>query len=340
MKLVTFTYDNSQEEGGVLWGGAIYPFRAIHSCLPTTVLGLLEKGEQAWELLRNEFSKIQEGKRDALHYPVDQVQLKAPIPCPPSLRDAYAFRQHVEAARRARNAPMIPEFDMFPVFYFTNHRAVMGPGEVSVMPDHLQKLDFELEVAIVIGKKGRNIPAEKAHEYIFGMCIMNDLSARQLQREEMKLNLGPAKGKDFATVLGPALVTLDELEDRKQPAKPGHTGYVYDLYMRAYVNGEQVSNGNLRDMDWTFEEILERVSYGTWIYPGDIIGSGTVGTGCFLELNGTAKLKDPQAKERWLQPGDEVILEVERLGRLRTVIRVEDTSWSILARKKTPPQST
>src|SRR5205823_9454584 len=152
----------------------------------------------------------------------DSVQILAPVPFPSSCRDAYAFRQHVAAARRNRKVDMIPEFDQYPVFYFTNHHNIKGPGEVYCMPDHLDKLDFELEAAIVIAKHGKNIKAEEADEYIAGLMIMNDLSARRLQSEEMLLNLGPAKGKDFATSTGHWLVTLDELEEFEIPAKENH----------------------------------------------------------------------------------------------------------------------
>jgi len=164
--------------------------------------------------------------------------------------------------------------------------------------------------------------------------IMNDMSARLLQMEEMKLNLGPAKGKDFSTVIGPMLVTPDELEPYRIPAKEGHTGNNYNLKMRCWVNGVQVSEGNMGDMDWTFAEIVERCAYGADILPGDIIGSGTVGTGCFLELNGTGKLNDPNYKEQWLQAGDVVEMEIEGLGRLVNTIVAEDTNFSILAQKK------
>ena len=143
--------------------------------------------------------------------PIEEVQVLAPVPFPGSCRDGYAFRQHVAAARRNRKVPMIPEFDQYPIFYFTNHHSIQGPGDIRCMPDHFEKLDFELEVAIVISKPGRNIRAEEADEYIGGLMIMNDMSARTLQMEEMLLNLGPAKGKDFSTVTGPWLVTLDDL---------------------------------------------------------------------------------------------------------------------------------
>jgi fumarylacetoacetate (FAA) hydrolase len=176
------------------------------------------------------------------------------------------------------------------------------------MPQAMDKLDFELEAAVVIGKPGRNIPAARADEHIFGYMIWNDWSARTLQMEEMKLNLGPAKGKDFANSLGPYLITRDELSPS---ALPGPSGERHNLRMRAWVNGVQVSDGNMKDMTWTFAQILERASYGVTLHPGEVIGSGTVGTGCFLELNGS-KITDNQ----WIQAGEEVILEIEGMGRL------------------------
>ena len=146
------------------------------------------------------------------------------------------------------------------------------------MPDHFDKLDFELEAAIVICRQGRNIPAEEAGSYIGGLMIMNDMSARTLQMEEMKLNLGPAKGKDFSTATGPWLVTLDELAAFETAPKENHRGQNWNLTMTCRVNGQQVSQGNLGDMDWTFAEIIERASYGTDLLPGDVIGSGDLGT--------------------------------------------------------------
>jgi fumarylacetoacetate (FAA) hydrolase len=268
-------------------------------------------------------------------YPVEEASLLAPIPFPTSCRDGYAFRQHVAAARRNRKVPMIPEFDQYPVFYFTNHHSIQGPGEIMCMPDHFHKLDFELEVAIVISKLGRNISAEEADEYIGGLMIMNDLSARTLQSEEMLLNLGPAKGKDFATAIGPYLVTLDELEEFEVPAKENHVGKAWNLNMKCSINGVQVSAGNLSDMDWTFAELIERASYGATLYPGDIIGSGTVGTGCFLELNGTGKLNDEYYAEQWLKEGDVIEMEVEVLGTLINTIVKEDSDFSIIEKKKT-----
>ena len=152
--------------------------------------------------------------------------------------------------------------------------------------------------------------------------------------EEMLLNLGPAKGKDFSTVIGPWLVTLDELYEWEIPCKENHAGKSWNLEMKCWVNGVQVSKGNLGDMDWTFAEIIERASYGVDLYPGDVIGSGTVGTGCFLELNGTGKLNDPNYAERWLQTGDVVEMEIDSLGKLTNTIVAEETDWSILNLKK------
>ena len=227
---------------------------------------------------------------------LEEVKLLAPIPRPNSLRDAYAFRQHVETSRRNRGLEMIKEFDDFPVFYFSNHNAIFGPSDdIQCMPSHFEKLDYELEIAILIGKEGTNVKAENAKEYIAGFMIMNDMSSRGLQMKEMKLNLGPAKGKDFASVLGPYLVTPDELSGNI--INEDDNGCNYDLQMTCSLNGKLLSKGNLKDMAWSFEKIIERVSYGATIYPGDIIGSGTVGTGCLLEINGTNKLKSSDFTE-------------------------------------------
>jgi fumarylacetoacetate (FAA) hydrolase len=266
---------------------------------------------------------------------VDIDTLLAPVPHPTSCRDAYAFRQHVAAARRNRGVDMIPEFDEFPIFYFTNHNAVFGEGEVTIEKDHLHKLDFELEWAAVIGKKGRNIPAEDADKYIAGYTIMNDLSARLLQMEEMKLNLGPAKGKDFATTIGPWLVTPDELKSKKISTPKGNQ---YDLKMKAIHNGKQVSEGNTKDMTYTFAEIIERVSYGVNVHPGDVIGSGTVGTGCYLELNGTwrreAEEKGEDFTPVWLEDCDDIVLEIDGLGTLTNKIKLSGNDLSILEKKR------
>jgi fumarylacetoacetate (FAA) hydrolase len=307
----------------------------LHPDLPGTMSMFLNYWEEAFPIVQAGELMLREGTRTSNKgVPLKDIQLIAPVPLPTSCRDAYAFRQHVAAARKNRKVDMIPEFDQYPIFYFTNHHSITGPGEIRCMPDHFQKLDFELEASIVICKQGRNIKAAEADEYIGGLMIMNDWSARRLQMEEMLLNLGPAKGKDFATSIGPWLVTLDELQSFEIPCKENHTGTSWNLRMQCRVNGKQVSDGNLADMDWTFAEIIERASYGVDLYPGDVIGSGTVGTGCFLELNGTGKLNDPDYPEQWLEPNDEVEMEIDGLGILTNSIVAEDTDFSILGLKK------
>ena len=335
MKLVSYLR-NGHDQLAIVHKDHLHDLDTLSPKLPGRMAIFLKDWDHYYPLAMEAEQKLHEsgdlpiGKIIAL----SEVQLLAPIPHPTSCRDGYAFRQQVAAARRNRKVDMIPEFDQYPIFYFTNHNSIQGPGEVVCMPDHFEKLDFELEAAIVICKKGRNIKAEDADEYIGGLMIMNDLSARRLQMEEMLLNLGPAKGKDFATTIGPWLVTLDELKNMEVNAKQNHVGKSWNLKMTCKVNGIKVSMGNLADMDWTFAEIIERVSYGVDVFPGDVIGSGTVGTGCFLELNGTGKLNDPNYKEQWLQDKDVVEMEIDQLGLLSNTIIAENTEWSILKRKK------
>ncbi|MET0393053.1 MAG: fumarylacetoacetate hydrolase family protein [Chitinophagaceae bacterium] len=334
MKLVSYIKDE-HEQLGVLVHDTVYDMEVLHPDLPNTMNMFLTYWDDALPVAQAGELMLKEGSRTSNKgMPLKNLQLLAPVPFPGSCRDGYAFRQHVEAARRNRKVEMIPEFDQYPIFYFTNHHGIQGPGDIACMPDHFDKLDFELEAAIVICRNGRNIKAEYADNYIGGLMIMNDMSARTLQMEEMKLNLGPAKGKDFVTVTGPWLVTLDELEAFEIPAKENHVGKSWNLAMKCSVNGVPVSNGNLGDMDWTFAEIIERASYGVNLYPGDVIGSGTVGTGCFLELNGTGKFHDPNYAEQWLQPNDVVEMEIDGLGLLSNTIIAEETDWSILKLKK------
>ena len=228
-----------------------------------------------------------------------------------SFRDAYAFRQHVEAGRRNRGLEMIPEYDEFPVFYFSNPNSIIGPGDIFLEKEYFKKLDFELEIAVIISKKGKNISKSEALDYIAGFTIMNDWSERYIQMKEMKLNLGPAKGKDFGTSIGPYLVTPNELDDVKIESDDGER---YNLQMKAYINDSLVSEDNFKNMTWTFAQIIERASFGTELYPGDIIGSGTCATGCFLELN------QGKSNSKWLKEGDTVRLEIDRLGSLSNKI--------------------
>jgi fumarylacetoacetate (FAA) hydrolase len=220
--------------------------------------------------------------REHAEYRLDDVRLLAPVQNPPSVRDFYAFEQHVKNARAVTGrGEVVPEWYEIPAFYFSNPAAIYGPDDEIPYPRGTQKLDYELEVAAVIGAGGE----------IAGFTVMNDWSARDLQRQEMAIGLGPAKGKDFATSLGPVIVTPDELGD----------------LMVARVNGEERSRGSLADMYWSWEQIVDHAARNTQLRPGDVLGSGTVGTGCILE----------HGDERWLQPGDEIELEVEGIGVLR-----------------------
>jgi fumarylacetoacetate (FAA) hydrolase len=331
MKLVSYLKAGEIQLGAIVHEG-LYNLQSVNENLPKNIIDFFQSSNELIQQTEKQLSKIADKSLSIA--PVKDFTLLAPVPRPTSCRDGYAFRQHVESARRNRGVEMIKEFDQYPIFYFTNHNAVQGPGDVYCMPDHFQQLDFELEIAIVIGKEGRNIKAKDADAYIAGFTIMNDLSARKLQMEEMLLNLGPAKGKDFSTVIGPWLVTPDELSTYLVPAKQGHVGNNYNLSMKCWVNDKLVSEGNVKDMDWTFAEIIERCSYGVTIFPGDVIGSGTVGTGCFLELNGTGKLHDPNYQPQWLQANDTVKMTIDGLGTLVNTIKAEATDWSILALKK------
>jgi 2-keto-4-pentenoate hydratase/2-oxohepta-3-ene-1,7-dioic acid hydratase in catechol pathway len=238
------------------------------------------------------------------------ARLRAPVPSPPSIRDFMGFEEHVVTSMRAIGREVDPVWYEIPVFYFTNPAAVFGPRDPVEIAPGSAAFDYELEVAVVIGRPGANIPVAAAREHIAGYTILCDWSARDLQELEMRVGLGPAKGKDTATSLGPWLVTPDELEDRR-------TGNGFDLAMTASVNGASYSTGNLADLHWSFEQMISFASRGTELRSGDVIGSGTVGTGCILELSrvhGTETFP-------WLRPGDRVRLEVERLGSLESTIQ-------------------
>jgi fumarylacetoacetate (FAA) hydrolase len=321
MKLVTFTTaENQLPRPGALLGQQVIDLQAAAALvgvqLPASLLEIIQAGSGVWETIRQVLAEPGQGENPArlagageraIWFERDQVRLSSPIR-PISLRDAYAFEQHVKTANQNRGRDVPEDWYRFPVFYYTNPNSVIGTDEPLKFPRYTKALDFELEIAAVVGLEGRDLGAEAAAGHIFGFTIFNDWSARDIQRAEMKVGLGPAKGKDFASSLGPCIITVDELADRAT-GRPG----VFDLAMTARINGKTISQGNFKDIFWSFGEILARVSEETTIYPGDVIGSGTVGTGCLLELT---KSEGP-----WLQPGDVVELEIERIGVLRNEIR-------------------
>lgn len=271
--------------------------------LPDNILEFLEEGCTAARYAAETIESVAHAPVEGLDgerilYDPKEVRLLAPVPDPPSLRDFFAFEDHVKAGFERRGEPMPAEWYEIPVYYKGGHQSIAGPDQDVLWPSFTEKFDYELELAIVIGKQGRNIKAERAHEYIAGYTVMNDFSARDIQRREMKVRLGPAKGKDWCTALGPWLVTPDEIGDP------------YNLRMTARVNGDLWSEGNSGTMYWKFEQMIEFLTRDDAIHPGDVIGSGTVGGGCGLEL------------DRWVKPGDLIELEIENLGVLRNrVIR-------------------
>lgn len=283
--------------------------------IPPTLLELIHLGPEAQDYLAELLVSLEgadplavkgAGREAVAHRAVD-VMLYPPLPRPMSLRDFYAFEEHVKAGYAIRGRDVPQEWYEMPVFYFSNPNAVYGPEESIPYPGYSEALDYELEVACVIGTRGRDIAVEQAEEHIFGYTIFNDWSARDEQRKEMAVGLGPAKGKDFASSLGPSIVTPDELTDRATE-RPG----VYDLSMTARVNRTERSRGNWKEIHYSFGEMIARASADVYMMPGDIIGSGTVGTGSLLELTG--------GEGPWLQVGDSVELEIERLGVLRNRI--------------------
>jgi 2-keto-4-pentenoate hydratase/2-oxohepta-3-ene-1,7-dioic acid hydratase in catechol pathway len=224
------------------------------------------------------------------------LSLLPPVPRPPSIRDFMAFEEHVVTASAAIGLSVDPLWYSQPVFYFTNPSSLLGAGDDVAVPPGSAALDYELEIAAVIGREGRDLSPEAAVGHIAGYVLFCDWSARDLQGAEMRLNLGPAKGKDFASTCGPWMVTPDEL--------------VPAAAMAASVNGRPYSAGRLDSLYWSFGQMIAYASRGTRVVPGDLIGSGTVGTGCVLELSRV----HGEAAYPWLAPGDHVHLEAEGLG--------------------------
>ena len=277
------------------------PYRLANAQVPSTMLELLEGGASAMAAARRAYDYVVTMGASSLGpsgenvlYRIGEVGTLAPLPNPSSLRDFIAFENHIAATSKKRGQPIPPEWYKAPVYYKGNHRTIIGPDQDLPWPLETTKLDYELELACVIGRRGKDIAEREAQDYIAGYTIMNDFSARDIQFQEMACRLGPAKGKDFATALGPCLVTPDEVPD------------LGALIMIARVNGEEWSRGRFGTIHWSFLQMIAHVSRGEMIYPGDVFGSGTIGGGCGLEL------------DRYLKPGDVVELEIQPIGILRT----------------------
>jgi 2-keto-4-pentenoate hydratase/2-oxohepta-3-ene-1,7-dioic acid hydratase in catechol pathway len=279
VKLVTWAHPEGPRPGALTGEDAVADLSAVAS----SVEALIEGGADA---LRRARDATASG-------PIEPApRLLAPLR-PASLRDFLAFEDHAKAGAARRGEELNPAWYRFPVYYKGNHRSIAGPGEDVVWPSWSERLDFELELACVIGVHGRDLDGPAAERAIFGYTIMNDWSARDVQRDEMTMRLGPAKSKDFATSLGPCIVTADEFDP------------VAGRAMIARVNGEEWARASTAGMHWTFPKMIARVSAGEDVWPCDVYGSGTAFGGCGLDL------------DRWIAPGDVVELEIEGIGVLR-----------------------
>ncbi|MDQ6746527.1 MAG: fumarylacetoacetate hydrolase family protein [Candidatus Dormibacteraeota bacterium] len=300
MHLVPYTRSDApvtHGRAGILVDGRVVDIaHASAGRLPPTMQQLLDDHPDLDAALRELPADVAVGAED--------VRLLAPLPRPLSLRDFMAFEDHVRHTREKRGSRVPDAWYQFPVFYFSNHLAILGADEGVVSPPGCEQLDFEFEVAVVIGRPGRDIAEADAWSHVAGLTIMNDWSARDLQVREIPAGLGPAKGKDFATTMGPALVTLDEL-------RPRLVGDRLSLAMVGRRNGEEFTSTNLDTIYHPIPRIIARASAGVTLHPGEVLGLGTVPNGCLLE----------QAEPAWLQPGDVVELEVETLGLLRSEVR-------------------
>jgi 2-keto-4-pentenoate hydratase/2-oxohepta-3-ene-1,7-dioic acid hydratase in catechol pathway len=259
-------------------------------------ISLIEDGPQLWSDIRDVVIAATAHQELLLDVNTPGFHWLCPFERLSSLKDFLAFEDHVKLGAERRGTQVADYWYEAPVYYKGNHRSLIGPDEVCRWPSYTTQLDFELELAMVVGKRGRDVPVSSAHEYIFGFTVFNDFSARDVQAREMSAWLGPAKGKDFANALGPCIVTADEV------------GTEPDLEMICRVNGEEWGRGRSSQMHWRWAEMLSHVSQAEDIYPADVFGSGTPGGCCGLDLG------------RSLEHGDVVELEIEKIGILRNYV--------------------
>ncbi len=300
MKLVTFSNPQGQSRTGWVLGDQIVDMQLAHADLPTDMLTFIDNHEEYFSIIRG----LGEVKP---HYALSAVKLLAPLPNPRSFRDYIGFEMHMLNASKSFGHTIGQAWYEMPIFYFTNHQAIYGPEDEILRPKKETKLDLELEMACIIGKKGKDISASDAKNHIFGYTIYNDWTARAIQKREMELPLGPHKGKDFANAIGPWIVTADEMEQYM-----GENGR-FDLRMTSRINNVTVCDGNYNTVHYTFSQMIERASENNvHLMPGDILGSGTLGWGSLIENNFTV--------HRPLEPGDVVELEIEGIGILRNKV--------------------
>ena len=298
MKFASVVHDGKRQSG-IVAHDRLRPFEH-----PVDLLDLVVEGDEA---LREAGERALTA---SLSVPLADARLLPPLQ-PPTVRDYMTFESHVEGVARGYGDAVPEEWYVAPAFYFTNPYAMIGAHDDVPVPPGCGRFDFELEVAAVIGKAGRDLTPEQARDHILGYTILNDWSARDLQGREMRVKLGPAKGKDTSTTLGPWLVTSDELE-RHRDAE----GFL-DLALTVAVNGRTVGRDRLANMAWTFEEMAAYASRGTWIRPGDVLGSGTCGNGgCLAELWGRHSILEPLP----LVPGDSVTMTVEGIGTISNTV--------------------
>jgi 2-keto-4-pentenoate hydratase/2-oxohepta-3-ene-1,7-dioic acid hydratase in catechol pathway len=299
MRWATYLSPNDQAEHvGVVHDGAVHGLRGAHALLP--LLADAETLRRAGESALADPLEV---------VPEAAVSFRAPVPAPPSIRDFMAFEEHVVNSMRAMGHEVNPVWYQIPVFYFTNPAAVYGPADPVPVSPGSDAFDYEMEIGAVIGAPGRNITVEDAERHIAGYTILCDWSARDHQRLEMQVGLGPAKGKDTATSFGPLLVTPDELADRR-------SGKGYDVAAETTVNDKVYSAGNWKAIHWSFAQMISYASRGTQLRTGDVIGSGTIGTGCIVELS---RVHGAEAYP-WLVPGDVVRMSLDGFGAIESTV--------------------
>ena len=316
MKLVTFKNPQGDSRTGWLVSEGVVDMQLASSNLPTDMLTFIDNHEEYFLIIKV-LGDVPP------HYQLSEIQLLAPLPNPRSFRDYIGFEMHMQNASRSFGHKIGPAWYDMPIFYFTNHQAIYGPDDEIKRPTKETKMDIELELACIIGKKGKDLKAEEARPYIFGYTVFNDWTARAIQKVEMEIPLGPHKGKDFANAIGPCIVTADEMEQYRVPfdesvfTDPIRVPTVqidrFNLKMTSRINGVTVCEGNYQTVYYTFEQMMERASENNVnLMPGDILGSGTVGWGSLIENNFTV--------HRPLEPGDVVELEIEGIGILRNTV--------------------